>query len=87
MPPGERVNPLIDEVDLEATIERSEARLLDKVTAALARVERGTFGRCEDCGKTIAPGRLEALPYASRCVECEQDFEQSRSRVSAAAGG
>lgn len=77
-PPGDRVNPLIDEVELESTIERSEAGLLAKVNAALGRIEQGTFGRCEDCGRTIPAGRLAALPHAARCVVCEQDYEQSR---------
>lgn len=45
---GDQVNPLIDEVLVEATVERSEVQLLEEVNAALDRIERGTFGRCTD---------------------------------------
>jgi len=38
--------------------------------AALARVEDGEFGWCEDCGEAIAPGRLRLNPASTRCVSC-----------------
>jgi DnaK suppressor protein len=42
--------------------------LLDKVQAALQRMDAGAFGRCETCGEPIEPERLEALPYATLCL-------------------
>lgn len=42
----------------------------DEVTTALARAEDGTYGRCEVCGRPIAPGRLEARPMATTCISC-----------------
>lgn len=70
-----------DEHDPEgATIafERSQAdhaadsarRRLAAVESALRRVEDGTYGVCEVCGRPIGEGRLEALPAAARCVRC-----------------
>ena len=47
--------------------ERSQ---LAQVDAALAALDAGTYGRCRNCGKPIAPGRLEAIPWASLCIEC-----------------
>lgn len=44
----------------------------DDVTAALHRIERGTYGRCERCGKDISPERLEAVPTARLCISCAQ---------------
>jgi RNA polymerase-binding protein DksA len=44
---------------------------LELVEAALARLEAGTFGTCLRCGKPIAPARLEALPWAAHCIECQ----------------
>jgi DnaK suppressor protein len=41
------------------------------VDAALARLDGGTFGVCLRCGKPIAPARLEALPWAAHCIECQ----------------
>jgi DnaK suppressor protein len=49
----------------------SEEHLLAEATAALARLDGGTFGQCDDCGKHIPRARLKALPYARRCVRCE----------------
>jgi len=44
----------------------------DQVQAALQRIEVGSFGKCENCGKSISTDRLEALPYASMCMDCQQ---------------
>ena len=44
---------------------------LELVDAALARLDDGTFGTCLRCGKPIAPARLEALPWAAHCIECQ----------------
>ena len=44
--------------------------LLSEVEAALDRLRVGTFGRCEVCGAEIDAGRLEALPWAARCIRC-----------------
>jgi DnaK suppressor protein len=46
-------------------------KLHDEVTAALAKLEVGTYGLCEECGRSIPEGRLEALPWATRCVDCQ----------------
>jgi RNA polymerase-binding transcription factor DksA len=43
---------------------------MQEVAAALKRIEQGTFGCCEECGKTILQARLEVLPYARHCVDC-----------------
>ena len=42
-----------------------------EVDEALARLEAGTYGFCEDCGQPIAPERLEAIPTARSCVRCK----------------
>lgn len=43
-----------------------------EVVAALERIDAGTFGTCERCGKGIPAERLEALPTATLCVSCKQ---------------
>ncbi|GAA1863691.1 TraR/DksA C4-type zinc finger protein [Actinomadura bangladeshensis] len=45
---------------------------LEEIDAALARLGDGTYGLCEDCRKPIPEGRLEIIPYARRCVNCQQ---------------
>jgi DnaK suppressor protein len=47
--------------------ERSQ---LAQVDAALAALDAGTYGTCRNCGKPIAPGRLEAIPWATLCIDC-----------------
>ena len=49
----------------------AHAKLLDllaEVDRALAKLEDGTYGRCDVCGVAIPPGRLEARPWATRCL-------------------
>ena len=48
---------------------RSNLRDVDR---ALAKMDAGTYGTCERCGKPIAPERLEALPWAMLCIDCKQ---------------
>lgn len=45
---------------------------LRDVERALAKIDGGTYGTCERCGKPIAPERLEALPWAVLCIDCKQ---------------
>ena len=45
---------------------------LEAVEAALARLGAGTFGTCVRCGRPIAPDRLEALPWAAHCIDCQR---------------
>jgi DnaK suppressor protein len=48
-----------------------ELRLVE-ITKALAKIETGGYGQCEKCGKEIDPKRLEAMPEAKSCVNCQK---------------
>jgi RNA polymerase-binding protein DksA len=48
---------------------------LRSIDEALARVEQGTFGICESCGKPISKTRLRAVPHARLCIECKREEE------------
>ena len=48
-----------------------ESNLLRQVSAALRRIQDGSFGTCIDCESEIGPRRLAALPWALRCIQCE----------------
>jgi RNA polymerase-binding transcription factor len=52
-------------------LEQLEEQLAD-VDKALERMEEGTYGICTNCGKAILPERLEALPYAELCIDCQR---------------
>ena len=42
----------------------------EKLRRALAKLEEGSYGRCDRCGGAIAPGRLEAAPESALCIDC-----------------
>ncbi|MGH2795646.1 MAG: TraR/DksA family transcriptional regulator [Actinomycetota bacterium] len=52
--------------------------LLEKVTSALKRMDAGTYGECERCGRPIDKARLRALPYAVLCIDCKKAEERVR---------
>ena len=49
---------------------------LQAVRAALQRIAGGSYGECVDCGKAIAPQRLQASPAAMRCIACQTLLER-----------
>lgn len=48
---------------------------LRSIDEALARIEQGTFGTCESCGRSISKTRLRAVPHARLCIECKREEE------------
>ena len=53
-----------------------DRRLLKEVVTALRKLDEGGFGECERCGEPIAEKRLEALPFARHCINCQRLIEQ-----------
>jgi DnaK suppressor protein len=53
-----------------------DRRLLKEVVSALQKINEGGFGDCERCGEAIAEKRLEALPFARYCIECQRAAEE-----------
>jgi DnaK suppressor protein len=49
-----------------------ESSLLRQVKAALRRIREGTFGTCLDCEEAISTKRLAAVPWAHRCIRCQE---------------
>jgi DnaK suppressor protein len=54
------------------------AQHLAQVQAALARLDAGTYGRCLRCGRDIPEDRLEALPWAANCIECQTALDRGQ---------
>lgn len=52
--------------------------LLTQIDDALRRIDNGVYGTCESCGKRIERARLEALPYATLCMDCKRRVETGR---------
>lgn len=59
-----------------ALIEHMEESL-EQVEAALNRLDEGSYGKCTRCGREIAAERLEALPYAELCIQCQKLLERN----------
>jgi RNA polymerase-binding transcription factor len=55
--------------ELEEGLEEGVQQTLAEIEAALRRMEDGTYGICEACGKPIAAERLEAIPWARLCID------------------
>ena len=53
-------------------------KTLQKIDEALHRIEDGTYGICEMCGQLIRKARLQHLPFAHTCMECQSEMEASR---------
>lgn len=53
-------------------------RTLQAIEAALNKMDRGTYGICENCGQPIDPARLKAKPDAALCLDCRQRLEKRR---------
>jgi DnaK suppressor protein len=58
-----------------------ERGLLNKINAALEKIEQGSFGECEQCGEEIGIKRLEARPVAELCIDCKAEQEKLERRL------
>jgi len=60
----------------EMSLANNSRDLLQQVERALARLDAGTYGRCESCGAAIPKARLQAFPRVTLCVSCKQREER-----------
>jgi DnaK suppressor protein len=75
--------------DIELALIQMKSETLNKIQAALRRLDEGSYGDCFECGDEIAEARLRALPFAVRCKECEEARENAelRERMAQRKGG
>ncbi|MFZ0491714.1 MAG: TraR/DksA C4-type zinc finger protein [Acidimicrobiia bacterium] len=66
---GDGTTEAVERIASTATA-RSLATTLAQIDRALAKIDEGTYGICDDCGKPIPEERLNARPATARCVEC-----------------
>ena len=81
---GERDSASGDEADLGSesvaqefalSLLQNESGVVQKIDAAIARLDNGDFGFCDECEEPIAKARLEAIPWTTNCVECQRKAE------------
>ena len=53
-----------------------ERKLMMKIMEALRRIDEGTYGICEECGRPISEERLKARPVTTLCIDCKRDQEE-----------
>ena len=64
--------------ELNATLLENEEFLRAEVLAAMERIDDGTYGVCENCGKKIIEERLDLIPYARFCTPCAEKLQSGR---------
>ncbi len=63
------------EREKDLAIGESVEHMLHKVINALEKIDRGTYGLCDACGRPIKKARLKALPFATLCLACQDRLE------------
>ena len=78
-PAGVDFDPWLRLDEPRLTVEQlgnGERRRLKEVALALQKITEGGFGDCERCGEPIADKRLDAVPDARYCIECQRAIEE-----------
>lgn len=66
--------------EIAAYLTTQETQILMKIDNALRKIEEGIYGKCERCNKEIDEGRLEAIPYAEFCIDCQRELEKRQKK-------
>jgi DnaK suppressor protein len=80
---GDSVDEASRSIEKELLFELSDNERvnLDQIEAALRKIDKGTYGQCESCQKAISKARLNALPFARYCIECQSSSESAPELV------
>ncbi len=62
--------------EIDYTLEENSEHVLSEIDRALERIEAGTYGICKTCGQPISEDSLEAIPYATQCIDCKRRDER-----------
>lgn len=63
--------------EVSSSLAEIEARELNMIERAIAKLKHGTYGRCEHCERKIPVARLNALPYSVYCMPCQRELEHN----------
>jgi len=64
--------------ELSLHLAEVESRELGQIDKAIQKIGEGTYGVCEKCGENISPARLKALPFANKCIRCQEEDEREK---------
>ncbi len=60
------------------SLSNTDREALQQVDEALQRIRKGTYGVCVECGEDLNKKRLEAVPWASHCISCQEKIEKGQ---------
>jgi DnaK suppressor protein len=80
---GDEVDEIQGKQLIELNRQLAERKIfkIRQIDEALNRIEKGSFGICQDCEEEIPEKRLEANPYVMMCVDCAEDREKTNKRL------
>jgi RNA polymerase-binding protein DksA len=73
--PADSAAPTLDR-EIDYSLEGNSEQVLEEIDRALARIDDGTYGTCEVCGREIPTERLEARPWATLCIDHQREAER-----------
>ena len=73
--------------DIDFTILHQRSNILRNIEEALHRLDADEYGYCENCGEEISFKRLEAVPFARYCIDCQNEMEKEEKRRSSQSYG
>ena len=73
---GETATATLDR-EIDYSLEENSEQVLRAIDGALQRIQEGTYGVCTTCGQPISEERLEAIPYATQCIDCRRKGERA----------
>src|SRR5215470_7780286 len=76
---GDVVDAALDSAqdEISSQLAEVESRELANIENALERMRDGQYGQCEGCNHAIPSARLQALPYATMCIQCQREAEKA----------
>ena len=76
---GDMIDAALDSAqdEISSQLAEVESRELSHIETALERMRQGDYGICEGCGEAIPLARLQALPYATMCIQCQREAEKN----------
>jgi DnaK suppressor protein len=73
---GDHATDLVD-AEVDQTLEENADNVISEIDEAITRIDAGTYGTCSVCGKVIPEERLDAVPYATLCLDDKRRQEQA----------
>jgi DnaK suppressor protein len=64
--------------EIDLSLDENLRASVAQIDRALDKLEKGSYGRCDKCGKPIPGGRLEVAPFATLCIDCKRLEERNR---------